>query len=247
MYHIALCDDTQTDLVMLEEMIRASEEYDDSMEIKTYASGIDFLEMDKSAVDLLILDMQMNGLDGYETAKELRSYNSEAVLAFCSAVCMPNTKHFEVLPFRYLLKDRKEEMKQAIDELLREMKRRGSKKRIEATADGKAVVLHADEILYLSKVKRGTKVTLAQDAVLYENMKELIVREKLEELQEELCEEGFARPHSSFLVNLKKIKTVNQTEIRMDDGERISISRSCKEAFHRAFSDYFCRKYRRST
>lgn len=247
MYRIALCDDTERDLNRLEEQILSCREYDNTMEIAKYSSGIDFLESGNKAVDLLILDMQMNEIDGYETAQEFRRYNSEAVLAFCSAVCMPDAKHFEVQPYRYLLKHEAKKMERSIEELLKEMKRRGKRKRIEATADGKAIILDAEEILYLAKAKRGTRVQLAQNAVLYASMQNVAVREKLEDLQRELDEEGFARPNFSFLVNLKRVRAVDHMELLMENGERISVSRAYKETFHQAFSRYFYRKYRRNT
>lgn len=204
MYHIVICDDREEDLTRFVDFVKSSKEYDNSMKISTYTSGVDFLEAGKEAVDLMILDMQMSGLDGYETAKELRAYNSQAVLAFCSSVCMPSPEHFNVQPYRYLLKDYSDEkIMQAVDDLLIEMKRRSQKKRLEITQDGKAILLEAEEILYLAKLKRGTKVVLAADAALYGKVTDLVIREKLEELEKELLPEGFAKPHSSFLVNLK--------------------------------------------
>ena len=247
MYHIAICDDTIKDLQWLERLVLSSKAYEDTMEIVTFSSGIDFLEADKRAVDLLILDMQMKGMDGYETAKELRNYNSQAVLAFCSSVCMPSPEHFEVQPFRYILKGQpQDKVELAIEDLLLEMKRRSKKKRIELSEDGKAIILDAEEILYLSKIKRGSRVVLSADAALYGKVTDLTVREKLEELEWELRGEGFVKPHSSYLVNLKRIKAVDNMELLLENGERISISRSCKEEFHHAFSEFFGRKYRRN-
>lgn len=247
MYHIVICDDREEDLKRFVDFVRSSKEYEDSMKISTYSSGVDFLEAGKEAVDLMILDMQMAGMNGYETAMELRTYNSQAVLAFCSSVCMPSPEHFNVQPYRYLLKDYSDEkIIQAVDDLLIEMKRRSQKKRLEVTQDGKAILLEAEEILYLAKLKRGTKVVLAADAALYGKVTDLVIREKLEELERELIAEGFAKPHSSYLVNLKRVRAVDNMELLLENGESITISRSCRDEFHRAFSEFFSRKYRRS-
>lgn len=240
-----ICDDREEDLKRFASLVR---EYDDSMKITVYSSGIDLLEAEREAIDLLLLDMQMEGMDGYETAMELRTYNSHAVLAFCSFACMPSPEHFNVQPYRYLLKDYPEEkLLNAIDELLCEMKRRGRRYRVEVTQDGKAILLEAEEILYLTKIKRGTRVVLAANGALYGTVTDLFVREKLEELEPELEGEGFAKPHSSFLVNLKRVKAVDNMELLLENGEKIAISRSCRDEFHHAFSEFFSRKYRRSS
>ena len=70
-------------------------------------------------------------------------------------------------------------------------------------------------------------------------------REKLAVLEEELKEEGFAIPHSSYLVNIKRITSISSDEIFMEGDQRISVSRSCKENFHHEFSKFFGKKYRR--
>ena len=86
---------------------------------------------------------------------ELRRYNTQAVLAFCSSVCMPSPEHFNVQPYRYLLKDYPDKkIQQAVDEMLVEMKRRSRKKRLEVTQDGKAILLEAENILYLEKQRQ---------------------------------------------------------------------------------------------
>lgn len=247
MYHIGICDDRESDLRLLEQLVLTSTEYDDTMQIHLYLSGIEFLEVaEKKSMDLVILDMQMKGLSGYETAAELRKYNKEIVVAFCSAVCMPQPEYFEVQPFRYLMKyETVEKQKQIIQDLLTEMKRCSHKMRLEVSADGKAMLLDAQEILYMEKMKRGTRITLSPESILYDSKMKITVHERLEELEKELHNEGFARPHLSYLVNMKFIKAVDNQELLLINGERISITKSRRENFHHEFSKFFTKKYRR--
>ena len=55
-------------------------------------------------LDLLILDMELGGIDGDETARLFRDKLKDAVLVFCSGVRTPTVKSFKVTPYRYLLK-----------------------------------------------------------------------------------------------------------------------------------------------
>lgn len=246
MFNIVICDDNPSDLVVMEKAILKSKEYSNDMAIYKFLSGFEFIETKKVKADLLILDMQMPGMSGFETATEVRTFNEHTVICFASAVVSPEPQHFSVQPYRYILKgESSEKIEETIDSLLIEMKRRGKSARIEASADGRAILLEPEEILYLEKLKRGTGVILSKSSPLYNSCEKLVIRENLAELEKNLKSQGFARPHSSYLVNVKKVRAVDNCEIILENGEHLSITRSCKDEFHKAFSEYFSRKYRR--
>lgn len=249
MYSIGICDDTQKDLQLLKKYVESSTEYEKDMRVHCFVSGMELLEAaEKQHMDLLILDMQMPGINGFEVAEELRKYNKQTVIAFCSAECVPSPEHFRVQPYRYLMKSEPDEyIQELIRELLLEMKRMAIRKHIEVTADGKAILLDVREILYLEKLKYGTEIVLTPESVLYEEGMELHAREKLNELEKELIEEGFVRPQASYLVNLRCVKAVDKLELILENGERLSITRSMRDQFHHEFSKYFTKKYRRGT
>lgn len=247
MYEIVICDDTESDLIAMKMAIEKSSLYDmSSMNIHTFNSGMSYLEDMKENTDLLLIDMQMNLMSGFETAVELRKKNQTAVICFCSAVVTPQTEHFEVSPYRYILKNEsKEKIARTVDELLEEMKRRKQQKTIEVVSDGKASMIPVNDILYIEKAKHGCQIMLSGSSPVYNESDRIISREKLAVLADELCEEGFAVPHSSYLVNIKRITSISSDEIILENGQRISVSRSCKEKFHHEFSKYFGKKYRR--
>ena len=247
MYKIAIVDDNKFDLFRMNNFVTENPEFDSTqMEISTYPSGVDFLEENRENVDLLLIDMQMQTLGGFETAREMRKLNNTAVICFCSAVITPQTEHFEVLPYRYILKTSEaSKITQTVTEVLLEMKRRKQQKTIELVSDGVAFLVPTQDILYLEKTKHGTLVTLSPKSPLYKTDCNLVSRQKLSELAEELYDEGFAIPHSSYLVNLRKIISVSGDSLVMENESIISISRACKEKFHHEFSKYFNKKYRR--
>ncbi|MDD3139361.1 MAG: LytTR family DNA-binding domain-containing protein [Lachnospiraceae bacterium] len=249
MYSIGICDDTTKDLQVLKKYVESSTEYEKDMQVYCFTSGMELLEAAENRyMDLLILDMQMPGISGFEVAEELRKYNKQTVIGFCSAECVPSPKHFRVQPYRYLMKSEPESaFQETIKELLLEMKRTAIRKHIEVTADGKAILLDVREILYLEKLKYGTEIVLMSESVLYREGMEIHAREKLDELEKELSEEGFAKPHASYLVNLRCVKAVDRLELILENGERLSITRSMRDQFHHEFSKYFTKKYRRGT
>ena len=215
-----------------------------NMQVKTFSSGLSYIEDMKENTDLLLTDMQMELMNGFETALELRKTNQTAVLCFCSAVVTPQAEHFEVMPYRYIIKNSDvAKIKATVRELLVEMKRRKEQKTIELVSDGVAFLVPVNDILYLEKQKHGTKVTLSVSSPLYKSYAKISSREKLAELAEELKDEGFASPHSSYLVNIKKIFSISNESLTLENEQIISISRGNKESFHHEFSKYFNKKY----
>ena len=98
MYKIAIVDDNKFDLFRLNNFVTENPEFDSTqMEISTYPSGVDFLEENRENVDLLLIDMQMQTLGGFETAREMRKLNNTAVICFCSAVI--KSTGFEAIGF----------------------------------------------------------------------------------------------------------------------------------------------------
>ena len=113
----------------------------------------------------------------------------------------------------------------------------------------KGAVNIAAELSGPAGAKRVAECSVPMGAGLTYNYAAKQVNEKvlkvLSELAEELYDEGFAIPHSSYLVNLRKIISVSGDSLVMENESIISISRACKEKFHHEFSKYFNKKYRR--
>ena len=51
--------------------------------------------------------------------------------------------------------------------------------------------------------------------------------------------EGFVRCHRSYLVNLAYISRLSKTEVILDGGERLPLSRGAARQVHRAFVLYY--------
>lgn len=60
------------------------------------------------------------------------------------------------------------------------------------------------------------------------------IRITLKELENILVAEGFFRIHMSYLVNLEHIVHAGVTDVELDNGEQLKISRNRKAAFQQA-------------
>lgn len=115
MYRIAICDDEEYFREYMKKVIVNAEGADSDLQFEFYNSGEQLLDTEKEhllQIDLLILDMQLSGMDGYRTAENFRKINNNVVLIFCSGVVLPSVEAFYAQPYRYLLKAYTEERMQ---------------------------------------------------------------------------------------------------------------------------------------
>lgn len=249
MHYIAICDDNAEFLEMMQEMIETNPEYEQDMICRQFLNGKELLCSNVEQYSLVILDMQMDQMDGYAVAKQVRQKNEDVVLAFVSGIVMPKPEHFEVQPYRYLLKKiDTDKMQQYVSDLLLEMKQRKKNSIIEVVGDSKAYRVPIKDILYIYRSKRKSVLVVEQSEK--ENGKsyqEIQSNEKLTDWYPQLSKEGFEFAHTSYIVNMQKIVRIEKDDILMSNQQILGISRTCKEKFHEAFSYYFSKKYRRIT
>lgn len=249
MYYIAICDDNSDYLEIMKKTLETNSEYDPNMVCHKFTNGRELLYSEIKKYNLIILDMQMEQINGFDLAKQIRQKNSEAVLAFCSGVIMPKPEHFEVQPYRYLLKKiDTQKMQETISDLLIEMKRKKKNNIIEIVSDGKACRVNPKDIVYIYRLNRGSAFVIEQcnekNDITYT---EIQSNEKLADWYQQLADEGFEFAHTSYIVNMQKIISVTKGDILMSNNETLTITRTCKQKFHERFSYYFSKKYRRDT
>lgn len=244
MIKIAIVDDNEVFLQEMKQAVEGCGEFTESMVCDTYSAGTEFLRENIGTYQLVILDMQMEGTDGYETALKLRERDDSVIIAFVSGIILPKPEHFRVQPYRYLLKNAdKDKRCRDIEELLRETKRRSLNETVEVVRDGEARRIPVKSILYIAKSKRGSLLTVEDcgaggGTVLPSN-------ERLEDWYVQLCGQGFEYAHTSYIVNLRAITKIVKNELTMSNGDKLGISRTCSGKFHQSFSAYFHKKYKR--
>lgn len=129
MYNIAICDDEGIFIDYMKKMLNTSADDKHSFRFYEFHSGEDLISSvnDGLNIDLLILDMELGGMDGDETAQRFREKQKESVLVFCSGVRAPSVISFRATPYRYLLKSYSDEqMIKELKEILAETAKRAN-------------------------------------------------------------------------------------------------------------------------
>ena len=210
-------------------------------------NGVEALAaVDRFGPDLIFLDIQMPGLNGFEVARQLLEREDDTpALVFVTAFDQHAVEAFEVNAVDYLLKpvDRAR-LEQALsrarrrlsqerpdpvnDQLERLVKMMASRRRdqVAVKVGERFLLVQAEEIIYASLADESINIVTGQ-VTGTSNYR------TLDELQARLDPEVFWRVHRSHLVNINKIKEIvpwfsRNYILRMKDakGTEIPVSRT---------------------
>lgn len=212
---IAVCDDEKMIVEQLERHIRA---ICPDAAVCSFASAEELLAY-KEAVDILFLDIQMQGVNGMEAAKELRRRGQVNVLIFITALEDYVFQAFDVKAFHYLVKPVDwEKFRNVLQQAI--LQCRPDRKQEKEEEPDSIIVQHQgmhtkvvlDEIIYAEVFNR--KVVLHKldgDIEYYGKLSELAQR----------TGDSFFRTHRAYLVNLKYVETYHATEIFLKRGKAL--------------------------
>lgn len=237
--NIAICDD---DILFLEyikeELVQVMTScHIQSQNIDVFESGEDLLEGEYQSYDVIILDMEMKQLNGYEVARRLRKECPEQIIAFCSGVQMPLPEYFEVQPYRYLIKQNKGVLHEKLCEVIYKAKEKESGTLLDVIQTGKVYRVNINDILYICRMKHGSKV------YLFEKSEEVLSKQKLDEIYQLLSTKHFAFAHNSYIVNLAAVVKIDRLSVYLKNNEQLTISRAYSKTFHEAFVSYIGMNY----
>lgn len=216
-YRVAVCDDSQPDR---ENLIRLAEQWaqqrGDGMEWVEFSSAEQFwfrYTEDKS-FDLILLDIEMQGMDGVSLARRLRKLDANVPLIFVTGYSDYIADGYEVAALQYLLKPvSRQKLFAALSRAAEKLEQNGRYLNLELS--GETVRLPLYEIRYLDVNQNYTTVHAKQDYT---------VKRSLAELEEQL-DERFFRTGRSLIVNLREIRRVTKQEIFLADGTVLPLPR----------------------
>ena len=238
MLRIAICDDDRAYQLWLKEEIYKV--FDKGVEVLLYSSGEDLIVDSDVMHEVIILDVDMPGIDGIETAVRIRKENRNALLIFISGVRNPTPESIKVSPYRYLLKSYgKETIEQELRDICQEANRIFTNEYLVCEKEGYVVRVKLLDIVYISIVRGGCQVHVFGES----EGNCLFVREKIGSLGTRLLKNDFALAHNSYLVNLRHVDSYSRTEVILKDKTVLAISRSKYGEFEERIFQYWGRKY----
>lgn len=222
---IAICDDEKEMCRRLKQMVLRQRA---DCEVLLFDSG-SLLLQSRQRFSIIFMDIQMEGVNGIETAKALRMKDENAVLIFVTALKEYVFEAFDVSAFHYLLKPVSDErFRRVFESACREAQKRERevKEQILFRTRTRSFTLFKRDILYVESRGRKVDIHTAGDCVT--------VYGTMNGLQEQLgCD--FYRCHRGYLVNLAHVTEYETDRILLESGEEVFMARDKYGEFVKAY------------
>ncbi|WP_345477523.1 LytTR family DNA-binding domain-containing protein [Nesterenkonia rhizosphaerae] len=228
---VALVDDEDEPRAVLREHLRHCEdELDVVLHTEEFSSGEQLLQDYRPTHDLIFLDVQMSGLDGFETAQRIRNLDAEVIIIFVTHLASHAIRGYEVGAMNYLVKPvQRFPFTHEVRRALQQLDRRASPSIMLSTTEGTARVELASVVHLESDRHRIAVHCLDRRYELTGTMKSF---------EAELGPEGFYRINHGYLVNLRHVIGVDGGLCLLRSGARLQISRSRRRAFMEALATH---------
>lgn len=228
---IAICDDQAECRHQAEQAIRHCLK-GTALLIDTFKDGLSFLRISKkSSYDLVFLDVEMPEMDGITLAKRLRSLNNDVPIIFLTSHIEFALEGYEVNALRYLTKPINiTKLHEVLSYILRQMQ---EQRTIWVKSDLCEKKILVQDILYMEAQNQNVLISTASDTYS--------VRYNLSDYETELEAFNFFRIHRGYLVALGHIKSIGQSQVLMDNGISLPVSRTKEKALKEALLQYIRR------
>lgn len=235
MLRIAVCDDIPICVDMLADGIKAwADERQLNVQIEKFASGEEVLCGQEAAGDYaaVFMDIELDGIDGMETAMKLMERNRMVSIVFVSQYEQYFKQMFKIYPFRYIEKPvSRQKVWEVLDQIVEEHRLFYESFFFKYNRRNFHIAL--GEVFYFVSEKRVIRI-------LMENDKEYVFYEKLDDLERILADYNnrFIRIHQSYLVNGRQIEQYLPGYVVMRNGDVLPVSRDKKGKITAFYMDF---------
>ena len=217
---VAICDD---ELAFREQLYRLTNAYVTEKgihcAITTFASGEELLESD-DVYDIVLLDVQLTGMDGMQVAMKLKVRNRATLIVFISSFIQYAPQGYQSA-IRYLLKPQLEDdFPECMDAALAQIASQQDYLTVPVGKRTQKVPLAM--ILYLESSNRRIRLELEPEA---QQVFPDQCYGKIEDYAALLCKKGFCHCHKSYLINFRKVQALQGSSFLMTNGVEVPISR----------------------
>ena len=231
-YRVAIVDDSVIDADFVSRILNNwAEQRQADVQAEVFPSSESFLfhYAEDKAWDILLLDIEMDGIDGVSLAKKLRQENGSVQIVFITGFADYISEGYEVSALHYLMKPVKQDkLFGALDRAVAGTQK--TERVILLPVGGEMLRLPVRQVQYVEAFSHTVDIVTGTDTIQ--------VKMPISGI-EKMLGDGFIRCHCSYLVGLKHISRLSKTEVILDNGKTLPLSRSAAAPVYKAFISYY--------
>ncbi|MDR1218451.1 MAG: LytTR family DNA-binding domain-containing protein [Treponema sp.] len=225
-------DDFVTQELLRGYLRRYGTEYKETFEIFVFYDGQEIIKNYRPVFDIILLDVKMESMDGFTTAKHIRAIDNDVIMIFITNMGQYAIKGYEVDALSYLLKPVPYfAFSQEIKRSLQRLQKRKINRLIISNEYG-VVRLDPMDILYIERDRHRVSVHTGTHTYSMVGT--------IKEIQKKLDGDHFFRCNSGYIVNMFHVTGI-QDNFALVENHKLQISRPKKKAFLKTLTDYFGR------
>jgi DNA-binding LytR/AlgR family response regulator len=230
---LAIVEDDCKQVALLEGYLeRLSSECSHFLTWHAFESGEAFLKSFNAGMyDIMLLDIQLTGIDGMELAQRVRAANDQALYIFITNLVQCAIQGYSVQALDFLIKPIEyalfaQKLSTALECLKRVLQR---KEVLSFKVIGGIVNLRPIHILYFEIVSRKT--------LFYTNSETYHTNEALGSIEQRLTSKGFYRCHTGYLVNIVHVRSIHK-DYAVVGRAKVPVSKHRRKGFLDAVGNF---------
>lgn len=231
MIHVAMVEDDSLYVEKLTGYIRLYEKgSNERIRISVFTDGEDIV-MDYAAdYDIILMDVEMQFMDGMTAAKEIRKLDTDVVIIFITNMSQYAIAGYTVDALDYVLKPVEYfAFSQRLDRALERLKKRREKRYLTISLKGGIKKLDISDITYIEVQNH--------DLIFHTQGETYFTKGTMREVEKELGSDAFFRCNKCYLVHMEYVEGIKNNDILVG-GDVVQVSRSRKKEFLDMLNNY---------
>ena len=229
MIKVAVCDDEEKTVENIEaNLLKYAKLHNLMIETFKFYSG-ESLVSSEEKFDIIFLDGQMKGMDGIETASQIRESNMDIAIVFITAFPYFSRPSHTVHSFDFIDKPFKyEDFERVLNDFLRINKKETANVIDFHLEHGEVIMQNADDIIYIERDTNKRRKAIMQTV----KDGKICIISNMSEILSKLDGRQFFMTHAAYIINLRHvIRLKGLYTIIMTNNIEIPLSQKRKEEF----------------
>jgi DNA-binding LytR/AlgR family response regulator len=229
--NIAVCDDEHQQTEYIKMLVdKWADVNNNKINIDMFDSAENFKAAwsESKKYDVLLLDIQMDGQNGMELAREIRQSDVKLVIIFITGFSDYISEGYDVSALHYLMKPVKED--KLFEVLDKAVKNIDIKPEIlTVTINREDIFIPHSDIVYVE--------SSLHYIIIYTEIEQYKIKMPLAEIENKLGG-GFFKCTRSFIVGLRYVRRISKNEVTLTNGVSVPLGRGLYKDINKAFIKY---------